>query len=133
MCHYYGCSLCQQVIIIMDIEFLRDYCLSKQGVSEELPFGPDVLVFKVLGKIFALTNLGEEEFSVNLKNTPEKNLELRADYFQIIPGFHMNKKHWNTIYLNDGLNDNLIRTLLDESYEIVVSGLPKKLKQDLLK
>ncbi len=117
----------------MDIEFLRDYCLSKQGVSEELPFGPDVLVFKVLGKIFALTNLGEEEFSVNLKNTPEKNLELRADYFQIIPGFHMNKKHWNTIYLNDGLNDNLIRTLLDESYEIVVSGLPKKLKQDLLK
>ncbi len=117
----------------VNIESLRDYCLSKIGVSEEFPFGEDVLVYKVAGKIFALSNLSGDEFSVNLKNMPERNLELRAEYFQIIPGFHMNKKHWNTVYIDEGLGDLLIQSLIDESYELVVRGLSAKNRQALIK
>jgi predicted DNA-binding protein (MmcQ/YjbR family) len=110
----------------MDIESLRNICLSKRGVSEELPFGPDTLVFKVVGKIFALTGLDSEECSVNLKCNPEYALELRENHpDSIIPGYHMNKKHWNTVYCERGLDDSFIRDLINHSYETVVQSLKK--------
>ena len=105
---------------------LRAYCLNKPGVEETLPFGPDTLVFKVMGKIFAATGLDEEAFRVNLKCDPEWAQQLREEHHQIIPGWHMNKKHWNTVYFEDGLEEALLLKLIDHSYDLVVSKLPKK-------
>ncbi len=113
----------------MNIEELRHFCLEKKGVTEECPFGPQTLVFKVAGKIFALCNIDDFK-SINLKCDPEKAIELRAAYFQIKPGFHMNKKHWNTVQL-DELNIDFIYQLINHSYDIVVSGLPKKTQIEL--
>ena len=115
----------------MNIEEYRNYCLSLKGVEETLPFGPDTLVYKVMGKMFTATGLDEEVFRINLKCDPERALELRASYDQIIPGWHMNKKHWNTIYCEQGLDEALIYELIDHSYELVVKGLTKKLKVEL--
>ena len=109
----------------MNIEAFRTYCLSKKGVEETLPFGPDTLVFKVMGKMFTATGLDEEDFRVNLKCDPERALELRATYEDIIPGWHMNKKHWNTVYCENGLDDRLIMELIDHSYDLVVASLKK--------
>ena len=110
----------------MNIESLRLYCLSKLGVTEDTPFGPDTLVFRVVGKIFALTSLDTLEARVNLKCDPNYALELREQYpDDILPGYHMNKKHWNTVHLETGLDDRLIRSLLDHSYTIVVGSLKK--------
>lgn len=109
----------------MHIDELREYCLSKKGVDEGLPFGESTLVFKVLGKIFALTGLDADECRVNLKCDPDYALELRDEYPDIIPGYHMNKRHWNTVYCERDLDDDLIRDLIDHSYELVVEGLPK--------
>lgn len=111
----------------MDIEQYREYCLSKPGTTEELPFGPDTLVMKVGGKVFALSSIDNFE-SINLKCDPEKAIQLREEHAQIIPGWHMNKKHWNTVYL-DGLQDRLILRLIDHSYELVWNGLPRKTKE----
>lgn len=116
----------------MDIETFREYCLSKPGVDESFPFGEDTLVFKVMGKMFALTGLEAESFRVNLKCEPLRAVELREAHPQIQPGYHMNKKHWNTVDFEDGLPDALLAELIDHSYELVVKGLPKKLQQDLL-
>ncbi|TCP28440.1 putative DNA-binding protein (MmcQ/YjbR family) [Tenacibaculum skagerrakense] len=118
----------------MHVEQLRDYCIAKKGVTEHFPFDEVTLVFKVMGKMFALTGLdrwekGEEK--VNLKCDPDKSEELRAEYESINPGFHMNKKHWNTITLNIDVPDALVRELIDHSYDLVVSGLTKKLKEEL--
>lgn len=110
----------------MNIESFRTYCLNKPGVEETLPFGPDTLVFKVMGKMFAATGLDEERFRVNLKCDPERAQQLREEHHQIIPGWHMNKKHWNTVYFEDGLEDALLLELVDHSYSLVVSKLPKK-------
>lgn len=110
----------------MNIEAFRAYCLHKPGVEETLPFGPDTLVFKVMGKMFAATGLDEEAFRVNLKCDPERAQQLREEHPQIIPGWHMNKKHWNTVYFEDGLEEALLLQLIDHSYDLVVSGLPKK-------
>ncbi|MEL6925811.1 MAG: MmcQ/YjbR family DNA-binding protein [Bacteroidota bacterium] len=109
----------------MNIESFRTYCTNKKGVTEELPFGPDTLVFKVMGKMFAATGLNEERFRVNLKCEPEYAIELREQHEDIIPGWHMNKKHWNTVYCEDGLDDRLIMQLIDHSYDLVVSKLKK--------
>jgi predicted DNA-binding protein (MmcQ/YjbR family) len=115
----------------MDIEAYREYCLSKKGVTEELPFGPDTLVYKVIGKMFSATSLNEIEFRCNLKCDPEFALDLRAEYPDIIPGWHMNKKHWNTVYCERELDDSKIRSLIDHSYDLVVSKLSKQQKEIL--
>ena len=110
----------------MDIEQFRNYCISKPGVSEECPFGPDTLVFKVMGKVFALCSLNDFQ-SINLKCNPEKAIELREEYSQIQPGYHMNKTHWNTVYV-EGLSEQLLNELIDHSYEMVKSKLTQKEK-----
>ncbi len=115
----------------MDIETFREYCLVKKGVTEEFPFDEVTLVFKVMGKMFALTGLDADEPSANLKCDPDRSLELRDEHPDIIAGYHMNKKHWNTVYLERELDDSLIRELIDHSYELVVMGLTKKLKAEL--
>ena len=114
----------------MDIEFFRDYCLKKKGVTEELPFDESTLVFKVLGKMFALCNLDNFE-STNLKCGPDYSEELREQYNGVTPGYHMNKKHWNTVYFEDDVEDKLLLSLIDHSYEMVVKGLPKKSREQL--
>lgn len=119
----------------MNIEEFRNYCITKKGVTEELPFDNNTLVFKVMGKMFALSSLkGWEEGteSVNLKCDPDRALELRGEYQSINPGYHMNKKHWNTVQLHNGeLSDAFVKQLIDHSYDLVVSTLTKKLKDEL--
>lgn len=109
----------------MNIEAYRDYCLSKQGVTESFPFDENTLVFKVMGKMFALTNINASTFQVNLKCDPEQALELRELHPEIVPGYHMNKKHWNTVAFEESLNDDFLKQLIDNSYNLVVSKLKK--------
>ncbi len=116
----------------MNIEDFREYCLSKKGVIEELPFGPEHLVFKVMGKFFAITSLDSFE-SVNLKCDLEEAVLLHERYDAVIPGFHMNKKHWNSILLDDSIPDNLFLNWVDHSYEQVVNALTKKQREELKK
>lgn len=116
----------------MDIEYFREYCLSKKGTTESFPFGGDTLVFKVMGKMFALTGVDNLTLSINLKCDPEYALELRANYEAITGGYHMNKKYWNSVdCAHPQLKDDLIRKMIDHSYEMVVAGLTKKQKQEL--
>ncbi|WNH13531.1 MmcQ/YjbR family DNA-binding protein [Thalassobellus suaedae] len=119
----------------MNIEQLRNYCLSKKGVTEDFPFDQDTLVFKVLGKMFVLASLKkweQGEASINLKADPEYSEELRVNYNSIRPGFHMSKKHWNTLYLHeDELHPQLVKELIDHSYNMVIKGLAKKLRDTL--
>ncbi|MEL6535595.1 MAG: MmcQ/YjbR family DNA-binding protein [Bacteroidota bacterium] len=114
----------------MDIENYREYCLAKPGVTEELPFSPDTLVFKVMGKMFALTDI-EKFVSINLKSDPEEAVRLREQYPEVTPGYHMNKKHWNTVRMDGTLADSFVKELIDVSYNLVVDGLPKKVKAEL--
>lgn len=116
----------------MNIEEFRIYCLSKKGVTESFPFGEQTLVFKVMEKIFALTGLDKFPASANLKCDPERAIELREEYDGlIIPGYHMNKKHWNTVELERSLPSKLLTELIDHSYDLVVKSLTKKLKAEL--
>lgn len=115
----------------MNIEELRDYCLQKKGVEETFPFGELTLVYKVGGKIFLITSLDETN-SFNAKCDPERAVELRERYSEIIPGYHMNKKHWNTVYMDGSLSRALLHDIIDHSYELVVESLPKKIKQELI-
>lgn len=115
----------------MNIEEIRDYCLSKAGTTEGLPFGNETLVFKVGGKIFLLIGL-EQANRFNAKCEPERAIALREQYTEIIPGFHMNKKHWNTVYLNGGLKPALILELIDHSYALVLESLPKNQRESLM-
>ena len=119
----------------MNIEQLRDYCLSKKGVTEAFPFDETTLVFKVSGKMFALTSLKvweEGTPSINLKCDPDYAQELRATYESIQPGYHMNKKHWNTVQLNqEALNPNFIIKLINHSYDAVVKSLPQKVREHI--
>ena len=103
----------------MDLEEFREHCLTKVGVSESTPFGEDTLVFKVRGKIFALASLDSVPPRVNLKCDPERALDLRDRYEEVQPGYHMNKKHWNTIELGGRLPEAELRALIDHSYELV--------------
>jgi predicted DNA-binding protein (MmcQ/YjbR family) len=113
----------------MDIEAFRSYCLSKNGVTEEFPFGESTLVYKVLGKMFALT--GIEFNSINLKADPEVAMELRERYSAVQPGYHMNKRHWNTIILDGSVPDKMLRQWVDNSYDLVAAGLTKTQKRAL--
>ena len=115
----------------MDIEEYRDYCLSKPGTTESMPFDENVLVFKVMDKMFALTDVNAFE-SINLKCDPEKAVELREQYDgAVIPGYHMNKKHWNTVVTDGRISDLLLYEWIDESYNLIVSSLTKKKKEEL--
>ncbi len=114
----------------MHIDQIRNYCLSLKGVTEHLPFGPDTLTFKVMDKMFCLVNIEKNEF-VNLKCDPEEAQELREQYSEVQPGYHMSKKHWNSVYYNQSLSDEFIIELINHSYQIVVLGLTKKLQQQL--
>jgi predicted DNA-binding protein (MmcQ/YjbR family) len=102
----------------MNIEELRDYCISKSGVTEEFPFNETTLVFKVMGKMFALTNL-EGDWSLSLKCDPDRAIELREQFPAIQPGYHMNKVHWNTLMMDGSLSQKLIFELVDHSYQLV--------------
>ena len=118
----------------MNLESYYQYCLSKKGVTEHFPFDEDTLVFKVGGKMFALTSLNQWELgnpSVNLKCDPDKAQELRAEYQNIHPGFHMNKIHWNTVHLNNEISDIFVKELIDHSYELIFKSLNKKLQVDI--
>ncbi|MEO6314810.1 MAG: MmcQ/YjbR family DNA-binding protein [Chitinophagaceae bacterium] len=115
----------------MNIESLREYCLSKTGAAETLPFGPDTLVYKVGGKVFLLTSLDADDFRFNVKCDPDLALELRERYDCVQPGFHMNKKHWNTIIVQGDLLNQQLKTWIDHSYELVVKSLPKKMRDQL--
>jgi len=114
----------------MNIEEFREYCIAKPGVTEEFPFGETTLVFKVMGKVFALTNL-EGDWTMNLKCDPTWAIELREMYPAIQPGYHMNKAMWNTVVMDGSLSRNFVLELVDHSYQLVVNKLPLKLQQEL--
>jgi len=116
----------------MNIEELREYCLSKKGVTEHFPFDEVTLVFKVGDKMFALTNLDGEP-SVNLKCDPERAIELREQHSSIIPGYHMNKTHWNTVIMDGTVSDKLIYELVEHSYNLVFESLPKIKRERIAK
>jgi predicted DNA-binding protein (MmcQ/YjbR family) len=109
----------------MDIEKFRSICLSMEGVTEEFPFGPNTLVYKIKGKMFALTDLDMFQ-SINLKCDPEEAIELRERYAAVQPGYHMNKTHWNTILMDNSVSDKLIEQWIVNSYNLVCKKLPKK-------
>ena len=116
----------------MDVESFRSYCLDKKGVTEEFPFDEHTLVFKVMGKMFALVPLERVPSQCNLKCDPDRALELREEYDGlIIPGYHMSKKHWNTLVL-DSLPPKLIIGLIDHSYDLVVAKLPKAIREQMM-
>lgn len=115
----------------MNIEDLRSYCLAKRGVTEDFPFGKDTLVFRVLGKIFLLTGLDKQPLAVNLKMAEELVPEFREKYIDVVPGYHMNKKHWNTVIFNRGnIPQKELLWMVDHSYEMVLSKMPKKLQHE---
>ncbi len=115
----------------MHVEEYRNYCLAKAGVTEEFPFDENTLVFKVMGKMFTACDV-DEFVSFNVKCDPELAIELRERYNCVQPGYHMNKKHWNTVLSTGEVNDDLRRQWIDHSYDLVVSGMPKKLREQLL-
>jgi predicted DNA-binding protein (MmcQ/YjbR family) len=115
----------------MHIEAFRDYCLAKKGTVETFPFDDETLVFKVAEKMFALTNV-DDFTTVNLKCDPVRSEQLREMYGEVQPGYHMNKRHWNTITMGGAVPDSLLQELIDHSYDLVVRGLPKKVRHRLL-
>lgn len=125
-------ALCERrVQLEMDLELFREYCLSKPGATEDMPFGEDVLVFRVGGKMFALVALDEVPPRVNLKCDPDLALELRDRYEQVTPGYHMNKKHWNTVEIENGIPITELRKMIDHSYELVAKSLPRAKRKKL--
>lgn len=108
------------------LEQIYTYCGAKKAVTEGFPFGEDVLVFKVAGKMFALLALNEMPLRVNLKCDPERAIELREQYESVLPGYHMNKQQWNTLVLGGELPDALVYELIDHSYDLIVASLTKK-------
>lgn len=118
----------------MQLDQLYEYCLSKKGVTEHFPFDDVTLVFKVMNKMFALVGLGkweQGEQKINLKCNPDRAEELRAEYEGVNPGYHMNKKHWNTVTINQDVPDTFVLELIDHSYDLIVQSLPKKVKEEL--
>ncbi len=110
----------------MNVEEIRAYCIDKKGVTESFPFDNDTLVFKVLDKIFLLISLERQPLRINVKCDPEKAIELRESYSDnILPGYHMNKLHWNTVIINQELSNTLIKKFIDDSYHLVLKSLPK--------
>ena len=119
------------IFVDMFIDELREYCIAKPFTEETFPFDEDTLVFKVMGKMFALISLSEPD-TVNLKCDPEYASELRERYIAVQPGYHMNKKMWNTVALQSDVDETLLRKLIDHSYEEVVKGMPKKIQREIL-
>ena len=116
----------------MNVEDFRAYCITKKGVTEGFPFDGSTLVFKVMGKMFALSDVDQFDF-VNLKCDPEKAIALREEFQGVTPGYHMNKKHWNSVSVLGDISDKLIYEWVDDSYDLVVSSLTKKLQEELKK
>ncbi|MFD3514491.1 MmcQ/YjbR family DNA-binding protein [Streptomyces sp. NPDC058657] len=110
---------------------LRALCLDFGAAVEEFPFTPETSVFKVLGKVFALSALGASPLRVNLKCDPENAVRLRAEHPAIVPGWHMNKRHWNTVTLDGSLPEGLVRELVEDSYDLVVAGMPRAVRLTL--
>lgn len=117
----------------MELPDVIDQCLSLPGAEETQPFGPEALVYKVCGKMFAVTSPDEFPARINLKCDPERSIELRDEYKGIKPGWHMNKKHWNTVMLDGTVPPALVRELVKHSYQLVVNALPKKVREGLKK
>lgn len=109
----------------MNIEQIREYCLKKKGVAEAFPFDEETLVFKITGKIFLLASLDSIPLQINLKCDPEKAIGLREEYEAVQPGYHMNKKHWNTIIIDETISEQIIKEWIDDSYKLVLAGLKK--------
>jgi predicted DNA-binding protein (MmcQ/YjbR family) len=109
----------------MNAEQLRDYCLSLLGTDEQFPFGPETSVFKVAGKIFALSRLSQHPLRVSLKCDPSLAEELRKAHPTVIPGYHLNKRHWNTVIIDGSLSDEIISDMIEDSYDLIVSKLPR--------
>jgi predicted DNA-binding protein (MmcQ/YjbR family) len=121
-----------KTFIFLNAEDIRKYCLLKRSATESLPFGPDTLVFKVGGKIFLLLGLDEEPLQFNAKCDPEKALSFRALYHAVLPGYHMNKKHWNTIICDGSVPAKLLRELIDHSYDLVFGSLPAAVRRAMI-
>jgi predicted DNA-binding protein (MmcQ/YjbR family) len=115
----------------MDATELRGWCLRQAGAIEDFPFGPETSVFKVAGKMFALSALDRTPLEVSVKCEPELAVALRGSYLAIRPGYHLNKRHWNTVTLDGSLPDELLRDLIEDSYDLVVSALPKRVREEL--
>ena len=115
----------------MNVEQIREYCLKKKGVTEEFPFDEETLVFKVLGKIFLLVSLDSIPLQFNVKCDPEVAIELRERYESVEPGYHMNKKHWNTVIIDGSVSEKMILDWIEDSYNLVVAGLKKSDQQKL--
>ncbi len=115
----------------MEFSQLRNHLLSKKGTTEELPFGPNALVFKVLGKIFAIVAYQENPIRISLKCDPEHAEALRAMYRAVAPGYHLNKNHWNTVILDNSIPNQEIFKMIDDSYNLVLKGLKKSNRQKL--
>jgi predicted DNA-binding protein (MmcQ/YjbR family) len=115
----------------MNIEELRSYCLSKKASEECFPFDEETLVFKVMGKAFLLTGIESKPLEFNVKCEPDKAIQLREKYACVKPGFHMNKKHWNTVVCDNSVSSSLLKTWIDHSYDEVIKGLTKKQKHEL--
>lgn len=116
----------------MDIESVRDYCLAKKEVEEGMPFGDTTLVFKVKGKIFLLASLDSPVLQFNVKCDPEKAIEWREQFAAVQPGYHMNKKLWNTVIVDGSISSKVLKGMIDDSYMLVVKSLPKKMQDGLL-
>lgn len=116
----------------MEAPEIREYCLGKRGVTEGFPFDAETLVFIVGGKMFLLMSLENNPVTFNAKNLPEKNVELREKFTQISPGYHMNKQHWNTV-LCEGLKPEFLKKLIDESYDLILASLSKKVREEVIK
>lgn len=110
----------------MNIEDLREYCLGKPGAEETLPFGPDNLVYKVNGKVFLITGLDQDPLQFNVKCDPDKAIELREEYPCVKPGYHMNKKHWNTIVVDGSVSTKLLKEWIDDSYNLIAKSKKEK-------
>ena len=118
--------------MLLNIDTIREHCLAMKGtITEEFPFGEDVLVFKIEGKVFLLTVLNKYPLSINLKCDPEHAIELRERYEAVQPGFHMHKKYWNTVTIDDSIPWKEVLGMIDHSYEQVVNGLPKAVRARL--
>jgi predicted DNA-binding protein (MmcQ/YjbR family) len=115
----------------VNAEALRHYCLSLKGASQTLPFGPKVSVFKVSGKMFALSILDQVPLRISLKCEPELAEQLRATHAAVLPGYHLNKRHWNTVIIDGSLTDQMIENMIEDSYDLVVGKLPRAQKQAL--
>ena len=115
----------------MDFETFRAYALGKKGTSEDQPFGEGALVFRVLRKIFAITDFNDHPLQVNLKCDPERAVELRDRYEAVQPGYHMNKKHWNTVTFDGSIPEREVLAMIDHSYDLIVAGLKKKEREEL--